>query len=772
MSQLQLKFAFSCPKWLQPWVPEPWVEWVPAIFFLLAFVACIALVWRLYARIRGLVDRKSQATFLGLRFMAVAILLLFLFRPEVSYLQSSRERPFLVIMADVSRSMSIKDHPDMPARLAQVKSVIHHPPKAMKALFEVFEPRLFAFDVGSRELPLDEVSSLEPEGEGTFITRSLEASASAVEARRLGGILLFTDGADNSAGKPEEELRNLNTPVYAIGVGKVFDQKSEVRDIRLTDIEAPKVVTVNQMCQVHAYVEAYGFQDKMATVSMLRDDEPLAEAKVVLDGAPGPQKVTLSYSPSEVGRFHYSLRIKPFPSEQIEENNQRPFQWEVKDSPIKILYVEGKPRPEFKFLKRCLSRHESTQVLSLLRVGEGQFLQQGHIDGVEELLGFPQDKETLDRFDVVIFGSIGREHFSSLQLENVRAAIAEGAGFLMLGGYESFGAGAYAGTPVADLLPVRLGGEDIGQIKEQFVPVLTREGASHPVFSGIGEFFATPDRQAEHELPALSGCNRTLSPKPGAATLAVYPKVESEGAPATVVAVNHFGRGRTMAFTADSTWQWYLKLRGLGQESPYVRFWVQACRWLAGKRIEEGTDEAGLSVHLEEDMIDAGADAVLRAQAYDRQGLLTPMARVAAAISGPTKETYHITLPFLPGSRGVYECSFRPPVPGKYEMEVKAELDGEPLGKPVTLELAVNQPRRELEDLSLNENLLRRIAASTGGRYVTLGRISELAESLRSGEHSRMAYRHYALWNAPWLFVAFIVLQTLEWALRKKRHLA
>jgi len=772
MSQFQLKFAFGCPDWLEPWLPGSWAAWVPVFVLLAALAACVWFIIHFHRRIKAHLDRRSLYLLLALRILAVAILLLFVFRPEISYLKRSREKPYLSILVDVSRSMSVRDHPDMPGRLAQVKSVLRHPPSAVRGLFDIFEPRLFAFDTSPREVPMRQVGSFEAEGEGTFLMKSLQESSSGVETSRMGGILLFTDGADNSSGRPEEDLRNFDTPVYTVGVGTVMDQRSDIRDVRLTDIESPKVVTVNQTAQVHAYVDAFGFQDRVATLRILKEGEELAQSRAVLDGEPGPQKVTLTISPNEVGRFRYTAEIVPQPGEQIEENNQRPFRWEVKDAPIKILYVEGKPRPEFKFLKRTLDRHESTEVLSLVKVSVGNFLQQGHLEGIEELLGFPQDKGTLGKFDVIIFGSIHREHFSSLQLENLREVISDGAGFLMLGGYESFGSGGYGGTPVEDLLPVRLGGEEVGQVKEKFVPILTRQGRAHPVFAGTEEFFPSEGTKPEQGLPPLLGCNRTLGAKPGAEVLAVQPKGGSDTEPSVVAVAHSFGAGRSMAFAADSTWQWFLQLRGLGQDSPYVRFWVQACRWLAGRRAEEGAGQAGLTAYFEEELIDAGADAILRAQAHDHQGLLTPLAHVSAKVESPAKETFLVRLPFLPSSRGVYECSFRPPIPGKYQATVSALMDGEPLGDPVSLGLTVNLPRRELEDLSLNEGLLRRIATVTGGRYTPLSRLSELAESLQSSERTRMAYRHYALWNAPGLFICFVVLQTMEWILRKRRRLA
>ncbi|MBI2190683.1 MAG: hypothetical protein HYU36_01705 [Planctomycetes bacterium] len=239
-----------------------------------------------------------------------------------------------------------------------------------------------------------------------------------------------------------------------------------------------------------------------------------------------------------------------------------------------------------------------------------------------------------------------------------------------------------------------------------------------------------------------------------------------------VVAVQPFGHGRTMAFTADSTWQWYLQLRGLGQESPFVRFWVQACRWLAGRKAEDWPLEAGLRAHLLEEEVQAGQVAVLCAQVNDAQGLPTPLANVTATLAGPGGQTFHVTLPFAPDRADPYEASFEPPVPGDYSAEVKADLEGQPIGEPVRLTLRVGRPSRELEEINLNENLLARLAKGCGGQYVRLPQLSDLASVLSGIEVRHRTARHYVLWNAPWLFIVFVVLQTAEWVLRRRKHLA
>jgi uncharacterized membrane protein len=773
MFPFQVKFSFGCPAWLEPWIPPGLAPWIPLILLVAALALCVWLVARLYRRLTSSIDRRSILLLLTIRSLALLILLLFLFRPEVSYVRSAGERPILALLLDSSRSMGVRDHPDLPARLDQVKSVLRHPPAPLQEMLGHFDTRIYTVDAQTREIAYRDIPLLDARGEATFLIRGVKDAVSAMATTRLRGVILFSDGADNSAAEPESELSGLGYPVHTVGVGAVTTARTGFRDVRLSDLETPRVVTVNQLAQVHAYVDAAGFRDQVATVRLLREGKDVAQTTVVLDDAPGPQKVALNYAPREAGRQDFLLEVVPLPGEQLEQNNRRPFRWDVRDEPVKVLYVEGKPRPEFKFLKRALEQHESTQIITLLKVGPGRFNQQGKIEGIGDLLGFPQDREALERFDVFVFGSIARANFSSAQLEQLRAVVSDGAGFLMLGGYESFGAGDYQGTPVEEMLPVRLGEGDPGQEKDPFLPVLTPDGEEHPIFYGIGEFFPTRSRPKTERIPALLGCSRTAGLKPGASALCIHPtSLGQDKSPLPVIAAQSFGQGRAMAFAADSTWQWYLQLQGMGNESPYVRFWVQSCRWLAKREGDEKSTGPGLVAFLAEEYIEAGRPAYIHARAHDLGGLLTSQARISADVDAPGQQKIHVSLPCLPGTRGNYEATLQPPSPGDYHITVRAELDGQPLGDPCVLNLKVAETRQELENLSLNEGLLQSVASATSGRYVPLAQVGDLASSVWHDERERLIYRHYPLWNAPWLFALFIGLQTLEWVMRKRRHLA
>src|SRR6185436_3107405 len=90
----------------------------------------------------------------------------------------------------------------------------------------------------------------------------------------------------------------------------------------------------------------------------------------------------------------------------------------------------------------------------------------------------------------------------------------------MLGGRRSFSEGGYAGTPVADVMPVVVSGSAVPDSMTFFADLkvaLEPAGMSHAV-SQVGESPAASLRRWG-KLPPVTSVNRIRSVKPGAVTL-------------------------------------------------------------------------------------------------------------------------------------------------------------------------------------------------------------------------------------------------------------
>ncbi len=189
---------------------------------------------------------------------------------------------------------------------------------------------------------------------------------------------------------------------------------------------------------------------------------------------------------------------------------------------------------------------------------------------------FPQTSDDLSRYDVVILSDCPsdtlllspavtqRSESQPNRLIAIKEYVANGGGFLMVGGYMSFagfnGQAKYYASPVEEVLPVKIARWDDRIECPQGVIPLQRDVA-HPVLEGI----ANP-------WPSFLGYNQFIAKSTGEVLITV------EEDPFLVV--GNYGKGRTAAFASDCSPHWAPP--GALAWTTYGRFWQQLALWLAG----------------------------------------------------------------------------------------------------------------------------------------------------------------------------------------------
>jgi hypothetical protein len=354
--------------------------------------------------------------------------------------------------------------------------------------------------------------------------------------------------------------------------------------------------------------------------------------------------------------------------------------------------------------------------------------------------------------------------------------VREGAGLVMIGGQNSFAPGGWDKTVLATLLPVSLAPVTPAQIYKEFVPQLTAAGTVHPIFRNVASYFIMPDgKTPAQQMPTLSGCVALAGAKPGAEILAVHPTEKINGAPAIVLAVQQYGKGRTAAFAADTTWHWNLFLRELGKKSPYNQFWAQMVRWLASDENLQKKSGPSVTAMLAKERYEAGEPVTLRAAVTDKDGQSTMYASPAwADITGPDGKTAHVPLAARqdPGRIGIYEAVYQPKMSGQHKVVFGASKDGAELGKDESSFLVLSAAG-EKDVLAAQPRTLEEISRTTGGSPVELAGVASLADRLLASlpPASVVTRTKTPLFNNRIFFFLFIAFFAGEWFLRRKWQL-
>ena len=316
------------------------------------------------------------------------------------------------------------------------------------------------------------------------------------------------------------------------------------------------------------------------------------------------------------------------------ENNQRSRGAMVVEPGIRLLYLEGTLRAEYGALvEHVLAKDPDLEFCALVQTHPNVFLKRSNMRGLK-LAAIPADQESVDKFDVFILGDLDSSYLRPRQQEMLLKRVRQGAGLLMLGGYHSLGPGGYGQTPLGQALPAILGGKDIGQASDAFWPVLTPEGDRHPIFANIGEFFPTQAGDAKTAgLPALDGCTRVERARPGATVLATLSR-EPNSMPCWPC--NRSTEAAQRSFAATPPAIGGKSRQAMGQDSPFLRFWGQMIRWLAG-RAEEFSAAASIAASVDKVNYEPGEPIRISAIVRDKQGQGAADAKVTAKTPRPRR---------------------------------------------------------------------------------------------------------------------------------------
>jgi uncharacterized membrane protein len=700
--------------------------------------------------------RRLTWTLLALRALGLVALLVALARPVWTH-ESERVEPGRVaVVLDTSRSMSLADVDGRP-RYERAREAARQLCQSLTAPPPRGEPALVAdlFDILGN--PLDGGPPAEPRADYTDIVRALSQTAAQLRSKPLAGIVLISDGMDNSRRQDFSVVEEVRVPVYAVG----FRESAEAGhlDLGMRRVQAPERVLVNNAVKVGVLVEKSGGPAVEAAVAVKHGTRALAEQKVAFDAGAGERAVDLTFTPSEAGRFVFTVAVSGAGEKRL-ANNVQSFTVRVESEPIRVLYLEGFLRHEYKFLKNRFEDDPDVGLVSVVRRVNPEL-------GVAVSGGDVITAERLEKFDVVMLGDMEAASLAPSEYDALVRWTDAGHALLVLGGYHSFSPSGFRTTPLAAMLPIVFADQPPFQVEAPFVLSLTDAGRRHPLFELSGD--RVRDDAEWAGAPPLLGASRVQRAKPGADILAVNTNAVAGRDALPVVVVQRYGAGRVMVLAVDTTWQWSRITRVLGQtDTLFARFWSQAVRWLAGRNPAD--DRPPLVVGTDRPDYAVGQPVVVtvtrQPQATNLVGAVTVTADIVA------ENGQAVSVPMQAGSRDpdTFTGTFHAPAGGRYEVNAALLAGGKPQANQVT-EFLVHGADVELADSGTSRQTLRAVASATGGLYYDIDDAQALAGKVERRDRRTVLQSRASLWNSPGLFVFFLAAVTLEWIVRRRHQL-
>ncbi|HEY2381304.1 MAG TPA: glutamine amidotransferase [Terriglobia bacterium] len=722
--------------------------------FLFFIVAAAAGAWFAY---RAVAQDKYSIGPVALRAFTFTVLAFIFLRPVLNISTVLPQESYLAVVIDNSESMKIKDDGKV-ARSEELQKQLETT-NFMKRLNDKFKTRVYRFDATAERI--DRPDQVNFSGKRTRLESATDLLQQELGTVPLSGVVLITDGGDNASKQWTESLSKLESrhiPFYTVGVGS----ENITRDAEIVKVSAPRSTLKESSAAVDVSYRSHGFSGRKATMYVRENGVLLKTQQVTLppDGEISEATIDLPVKNEGVRLFSFSLEE---PDDRIPENNTLNALVEIKNDHPQILYIEGEPRWEFRYIRRALQDDPNIRLVTLLRSSQNKFYRQG-LDKEETLAeGFPKKKEELFAYKGLIFGSIESTFFSQEQLKMVVDFVSNrGGGFMMLGGRNSYSGGHYENSPIADILPVQLAAGDRTPVVGPVKMVVTDYGRTNPLMR------LSPDANGNvvkdwADLPPVNDYNKTLDAKVGGIVLARGQAAQKGGADPILLAYQRYGRGRTMALTTGSTWHWQMGMDS--KDQTHEMFWKQTLRWLVSNSPDPVMITSDKDTYLPGETVRLSAD--ISNKNFERMN----NAKVVAKVTNPDGLSQTIPLDWNGAAEGTYQAEFNATGAGVYSIDVEAAQGSENLGSNHSAFQVQDRPV-EFYNPALDTRLLQSVATSTGGKYYPLSKMGDIPDDAQYFDGQSSFIEQKELWDVPILFMLLCLSLGAEWFWRKRKGLA
>ncbi|MCG3181392.1 MAG: hypothetical protein BIFFINMI_03780 [Phycisphaerae bacterium] len=635
---------------------------------------------------------------------------------------------------------------------------------------------------------------LDAGGLATDLARSAYNVLQDLRGRRLAGLIIIGDGrntGETDLGAVLELARKFRTPVpiYTFRVGS----EEPPRDLAVSAALAAPVVFANDQVAVEATVIQHGYQEEQkvqvhlvdaATGADLAPPEEVTVGRPIQSGdgdASGPPqresevKAELRFRPQLPGDYQLAIRVAPEAGDINPDNNQSIVHLEVKDAKVRVLYIDGYPRWEYRYLMHSLKNERSIIVSALLLSADENFAQEGN----EPITRLPVDMaEWKERaWDVIIFGDVNPLDLTYQQMVDMEKLVREqSVGFAVIAG-DCWTPNAYANTPLARLMPVEI---DAGSAAETTATPnrpyklrLTYEGKHSPIL----RFEERPEDNEKtiDNFPELYWYYRIKRLKPGAEVLAEHPtdKYGRDNQPVPLLVTGQWGYGSTYFSAIDATWRWRWHT-GVGWFDTY---WVQVVRQLSRNKLLQRDRRFILRTGRPEYDLNEEVKVVL--EVLDKT--LAPQLPDKLEIEVTDRNNHQaagLVLKRVDKNSMQYTGVYQPPAAGNWAFSLTASTIATNFGRAgrddmsvPRVQISVQMASKETQDRRIDPDSLERLSAMTNGRSGTLADLDRLVTQMPNMGRPIEDNRSVPLWDTRLSLILFALLITAEWILRKRFNL-
>ena len=715
--------------------------------------ACLllcALTSSLYLR-RGF----AHAAVVSLHILVLAGMAWCIFLPGVRNTSTRVRKPRFLVALDTSQSMTLSPEPHIPSRWSTAQSVLKLP--WLSKISTECELEFFHFDADvCSDSAISEAASLSPSGTSTRLRHALKKMADHSAGLNVAGLLLLSDGADTGEALDDWTGHPQPYPVYTLRPEPIARWRQDP-DLRIDSVTTSLRVTLGWKSELKAKISGEGTRGVPVAVQLFENGTLKNEVPTQIPDEGGEREVTFEIEHPKMGIFNYRVSVTPLADEKNKEDNEQMVNVEVVDSRNRLLYLEGVPRWEYKYLRRMLLSERQISPIIFFTGPDGSPQGGTPVGNVTADLT-PQQ---LAYFKIIMLGNIDAKELGPARARNLVKFVEDGGSLILLGGAKGWTAGGLAETDLGKILPVR--GSEIRTLEgDKPYPVKLSDAArSHPAFAG--------DAALWQNIPPVLSIFTGFTLSVGAETLVT---VNTPQGPQPVVATQRFGQGKVAAILTDSLWRWQLGPES-GKAHPYERFWTQMISWLLPR--QEEIDSMKLEFFADRAQVFLGESVELTAR-FGNDDSKKPES-VEAHITMPDNRVVPYQMVQQPVSLSSgktfagFGTSFSATQPGLYLVSGSARLNGQTYTcEPFNFYVKPHSP--ETVPRAAKVEVLQALSSESGGSFFDSPEsLNEALSKLEFHANQETLSDYKTLWRDWPALVTVMSLLTISWVIRKSQNM-
>ena len=684
-----------------------------------------------------------------LRSLIIIVIAFTLLRPEIVTKTIRKSDPEIVVLHDVSGSMSTQDL--VVVKGNGVSQAVKRSEWVAEQLSEKFYSPLekqYRVAVESFSMPPDVPDN--EEKNATDLSYALAGRIS--EYKNLRAVILMSDADWNFGGSPvgaASELRRKSTPIYVVSTGS----PAYLPDLELKKVKAPAFCLAGEKISIPFQIQNRMNHDVKTRITLSSEYGSENEKQIVLP-AHELFRESILWQPRKTGTYQLSLDLPVQKDELISENNRFTFNIAVKQELLKVLLIDSEPRWEYRYLRNALMRDPGVEVKTLL-------LHPGMSPGGGKnyINKFP-GKEEISKFDVIFLGDVGlgKNELTEGDLNLIEGVVKhQGTGLVLLPGYRGRHL-SFQKTVIDDMYPVELDKSRPAGISSAVPANMDLSSIGRKHFLLMLADSPTANSYIWKKLPGFCWNAAVRKTRPGSHVLALHSGLRSDSGRMPLIVIREYGNGNVLFMGTDSAWRWR---KGV-EDKYHYRYWGQVVRWMAHKRHLAGGK--GIRCFFVPETPQVGNTVYLYATLNDRLGRPVDKAVVNVTLQ-PKAGGFAVDFSLTQEKEGwgVYKGSFVPETGGIY----KARISSPQTGSELDFSINVSVKKREEVGRPVRMKTMYELANITGGGVFMPEELDSIITQINALPQEIEIEKRFLLWCQWWWGAMIILMLTLYWSLRK-----